>query len=97
MGRLRNTSERFGAPAIALHWAMGLLLAGLIASGLYPTALPAPSDFRFRGLIAIHQWLGYALLALTLVHAAAALRHHVMLGDETLRKMLPGASSWRAD
>jgi cytochrome b561 len=187
MGRLRNTSERFGAPAIALHWAMALLLPGLIASGLYMASMPdvgfdtrkivlilyhkevgilalalallrlawrvgntlpalvetlprwqqvsarlvhlcfyalmvalpvtgwlmssaggfpvsflglfelpdliAPSDFRFHGLIEIHQWLGYALLALTLVHAAAALRHHFLLGDATLKKMLPGVSS----
>ena len=187
MGRLRNTSERFGAPAIALHWAMALLLVGLLASGLIMARMPdvgfdtrkivlilyhkefgmlalalallrlawrvgnvlpslveamprwqqvsarlvhlcfyalmfalpvsgwlmssaggfpvsflglfelpdliAPSDYRFRALIAIHQWLGYALLALTLVHAAAALGHHFLFRDETLQKMLPGARS----
>ncbi|HMA08884.1 MAG TPA: cytochrome b [Ramlibacter sp.] len=187
MGWLRNTSERFGAPAIALHWAMALLLVGLVASGLVMSRMPdvgfdtrkivlilyhkqagvlalalalfrlawrvgnalpalvatlprwqqvtarlvhlcfyalmfvlpvtgwlmssaggfpvsflglfelpdliAPSDYRFRGLIEIHQWLGYALLALTGVHAGAALRHHFLLGDATLRKMLPGGSS----
>ncbi len=186
MGWLRNTGERFGAPAIALHWLMALLLVGLIASGLYMASMPdvgfdtrkivlilyhkeagilaltlallrlawrvgnalpalvdtlprwqqvtarlvhlcfyalmlalpvtgwlmssaggfpvsflslfelpdliAASDYRFHGLIAIHQWLGYALLALTLVHAGAALRHHFLLGDATLRRMLPGTS-----
>ena len=34
-----------------------------------PDLVP-PSDFRFRGLIAIHRWLAYALLALTLVTPA---------------------------
>ena len=186
MGRLRNTGERFGAPAIALHWAMALLLLGLLASGLVMSRMPdvgfdtrkivlilyhkqvgmlalamallrlawrvgnalpalvdtlprwqqvtarlihlcfyalmfalpltgwlmssaggfpmsfldlfelpdliAPSEYRFRALIAIHQWLGYALLALALLHTGAALRHHFLLGDRTLRKMLPGAS-----
>jgi cytochrome b561 len=29
----------------------------------------------------------------TLVHAGAALRHHFLLGDATLRRMLAGASS----
>jgi cytochrome b561 len=185
MGRLSNTSERFGAPAIALHWAMALLLAGLLASGLVMARMPdvgfdtrkivlilyhkqagilalilallrlawrvgnalpalvgalprwqqltarvvhlcfyalmfalpvtgwlmssaggfpvsflglfelpdliATSEFRFRALITIHEWLGYALLALTLLHTGAALRHHFLLGDPTLRKMLPGA------
>ena len=190
MGRLRNTSERFGVPAIALHWAMALLLVGLIVSGLVMARMPdvgfdtrkivlilyhkqagilaltlallrlawrvgnalpalvetlprwqqvtarlvhlcfyalmfalpltgwlmssaggfpvsflglfelpdliSPSEYRFRGLIAIHQWLGYALLALTLLHAGAALGHHFVLRDATLRKMLPGANSQRA-
>ena len=40
MDRLRNTSERFGVPAIALHWAMALLLIGLIASGLVMARMP---------------------------------------------------------
>ena len=45
----------------------------------------------FRTLIRVHQWLAYAMVACIAVHAAAALRHHLMLKDETLRKMLPGA------
>jgi cytochrome b561 len=182
MSRWRNTSERFGAAAIALHWLMAALLGLLVASGLYMTSLPdagfdtrkivlilchkqlglaalalvlarmgwraanplpalaetlpewqqvsarlahlllyalmvalpltgwlmssaggfpvslfglfelpdlvPASDRLFQGFIAIHQWLGYALLALALVHAAAALRHHFVLHDATLTKML---------
>jgi len=48
------------------------------------------SDSLFRAFIGIHQWLAYALLALVLLHAAAALRHHFLIRDATLRKMLPG-------
>lgn len=47
------------------------------------------SDYLFRMFAAIHQWLGYALIALTLVHGGAALRHHFLNKDETLKKMLP--------
>jgi cytochrome b561 len=185
MSRWRNTGERFGAPAIALHWLMAALLVLLIASGLYMTALPdagfdtrkiililyhkqfgmlalalvlvrmawraanplpslvdtipqwqqlsarvahllfyalmlalpvsgwlmssaggfsmsflglfelpdlvPPGDWLFHRFIAIHRWLGYGLLALALVHAGAALRHHFVVRDATLSKMLgPG-------
>lgn len=49
----------------------------------------AYNEHLFRTLIAIHQWLSYALIACLLLHAGAALRHHFMLGDDTLKKMLP--------
>jgi cytochrome b561 len=47
----------------------------------------------FHTFIDIHKWLGYALIVLILIHAAAALRHHWVSRDETLKKMLPGARS----
>jgi cytochrome b561 len=51
-------------------------------------------DALFSGLRRMHDWLGLAMGALILLHAAAALWHHFMLRDETLRKMLrlPGRS-----
>ena len=55
--------------------------------------LVAYSERSFRAFIGIHKWLGYALLALIAIHAAAALRHHWGLKDETLTKMWPGARS----
>ncbi|MGY2733428.1 cytochrome b [Sphingomonas sp. UYP23] len=36
-----------------------------------------------------HTMLGYAMAALVVVHAAAALRHHFMLHDAVLGRMLP--------
>ncbi len=45
----------------------------------------------FRTLVEIHKWLAYALSAALLVHAAAALDHHLLARDDTLRRMLPGA------
>jgi len=37
----------------------------------------------------IHAYGAYALIALVLVHAAAALRHHFILKDDVLTRMLP--------
>jgi cytochrome b561 len=185
MSRWRNTAQRYGAVAIALHWLMALLLLVLLALGLYmvrqpdagwdtakivlilyhkelgvlafvlagvrfgwrlaqrlpalvaglppwqqlaarlvhlclyglmftlpltgwlmssaagftvsflglaplPDLVPA-SDALFRALAFVHRWLAYALLAAVAVHAGAALRHHFLLGDETLSKMLTAA------
>lgn len=46
-----------------------------------------PSLFRF--FIDVHRWLAYAFALLLLAHAGAALAHHFLLRDDTLRKMLP--------
>jgi cytochrome b561 len=51
------------------------------------------SDYLFRAFTLVHQWLSYALIALILVHVAAALKHHFVNKDETLKKMLPGEIS----
>ena len=52
--------------------------------------LVAVNDHWFRLLIVVHRWLAYALLALMLLHAGAALYHHLRLRDDTLLRMLPG-------
>lgn len=41
-------------------------------------------------LAAIHAYGAYVLIGLVAVHAAAALRHHVWLRDDILRRMIPG-------
>jgi cytochrome b561 len=40
-------------------------------------------------LLAVHQWGSRVLLVLVLLHVAAALRHHFILKDDVLRRMLP--------
>jgi cytochrome b561 len=52
--------------------------------------LMGPDEFLFRTLIDLHRWLAYGLLFLAVLHIAAALRHHLQLRDDTLRRMLPG-------
>jgi cytochrome b561 len=57
--------------------------------GLFP--LPdfiSYDELRFKQLIEIHKYLGFALIAFMLAHIGAALRHHFMLRDDTLRRML---------
>jgi cytochrome b561 len=39
----------------------------------------------------VHEWLGYGMLALFLLHVAGALKHQFVLKDDTLARMLP----WR--
>jgi cytochrome b561 len=178
-----NTVLRYGAIAIALHWAMAVLLLGLFALGIYMVGLPEvgfdtekitlilvhkavgmlallvaairlawrlrsplpqladglpdwqqvsarfvhlmfyalmfalpltgwlmssaggyPVSFFgwfdlpdlipvneqvFRLLIDVHRWLAWLLAFFLVLHAGAALRHHLQLHDDTLRRMLP--------
>ena len=53
--------------------------------------LVAYDDYLFRALVGIHRWLGYALIACIAIHAGAALRHHFIFKDETLKKMWPSS------
>lgn len=39
---------------------------------------------------ALHQWLAWGLIGLALLHALAALTHHLRDGDATLRRILGG-------
>jgi cytochrome b561 len=183
----RNSDRRYGAIAMALHWAMALLLIVLVVMGLYMTRLPdvgfdrtkvwliiyhkelgiaalglaaarlawrfgneLPSlvggmpewqqvaarfvhlcfyalmfalpisgwlmssaagfpvpffglfylpdligynEHHFQVLLAVHKALGYAMVPFILVHTGAALHHHFVSRDETLRRMLPAQPS----
>lgn len=55
---------------------------------MLPDFLPQ-DDYLFQRLVDIHKWLGYLLMLLIFVHVGAALRHHFLFKDDTLRKMLP--------
>jgi cytochrome b561 len=53
-----------------------------------PDFLPR-DDYLFQRLIDSHKWLGYVLILFIFVHVGAALRHHFVFKDDTLRRMLP--------
>lgn len=57
--------------------------------GLFEIASPWTRDRAFAGSVhEVHEWLANALIILALLHAAAALVHHWVLRDQTLRRML---------
>ena len=69
--------------------------AGIPVSVLGLFTLPdfvAHDNALFGRLRQVHDWLGYSMGALICLHAGAALRHHFLLRDDTLRKML-----WSSD
>lgn len=73
-----------------IGWVMSSA-AGIPVSFLGLFTLPdfVPHDLDlFERLRLMHDWLGYAMAVFVCVHAGAALRHHFLLRDDTLRKML---------
>jgi cytochrome b561 len=64
--------------------AIPVFFVGIMLPDLVPH-----DDYLFHAFMAIHKWLGYALTILIFIHVGAALRHHFLLKDATLRKMLP--------
>ena len=40
-------------------------------------------------LHSVHMWLSWALIAVAVLHIGAALKHHFVLRDDVLRRMLP--------
>ncbi len=38
----------------------------------------------------VHEWLGWGVVALLALHVAGALKHHFVMRDDTLLRMLPG-------
>lgn len=58
--------------------------------GLFNLPALAASDPALRELAGtVHLWLFLLLVAVALVHAGAALHHHLVLRDATLARMLP--------
>ena len=58
--------------------------------GLFNLPSIAATDPGLRELAAAaHAWLFWLLVAVALVHAAAAFHHHLFTGDATLARMLP--------
>ena len=75
MKPLDNSPERYGTVAVAFHWLVAALLAGLVALGLYMVSLPdAGYDKRKIVLILYHKEFGVLVLLLALARFAWRLR-----------------------
>lgn len=66
---MRNTAERYGTVARALHWSMGLLLVAQIIGGVYAFELMERSAER-SALIGAHKAMGVLLLILVVLRLA---------------------------
>ncbi|MEQ8815113.1 MAG: cytochrome b [Thalassobaculum sp.] len=56
-----------------------------------PATLPVPADNALaKQIFLLHFGMAFALAGLVAVHVAAALHHHLVRRDDTLRRMLPG-------
>lgn len=95
--------EKTAAQAVHCYLYVGMLcmpLSGWILSsaagrtvnffGLFDLPNLVGPDKATQELCAdIHQWLGYSLIPVIAVHAAAAIKHHFFDHDATLKRMLP--------
>jgi cytochrome b561 len=55
--------------------------------------LVAPDKALGKAFEAAHSWLAWILIGLVALHVAGALKHHFVLRNDTLRRMIPG---WRS-
>lgn len=67
-------SDRYTNVAIALHWAIALLLIGQVAGGLFMSELPKGDPLKFV-LFQAHKSFGILILALTVLRVLWRLGH----------------------
>jgi cytochrome b561 len=67
------TRPRYTTPAIALHWALALMIVGAFSVGLYMTGLSfSPQRLQLYNW---HKWAGVSILALTALRLLWRLSH----------------------
>lgn len=69
-----SPSTRYDAIAIALHWAMAILILGLLVMGFVMTAQKPGSPLQFQ-LFQVHKSVGITVLALALLRLGWRLGH----------------------
>ncbi len=61
-----------------------------VVFGVVPVPhLTGPDEILFEAAEAAHRWLAWCFGVLLVLHVAAALKHHFVLKDDVLRRMLP--------
>jgi len=76
------------ALGFAFRWGGGRPMA-FFGTGIPPLIGEIAKPLR-RDLREVHEWVGWTIVILALLHAAAALYHHYVLKDRVLERMLPG-------
>ena len=77
------------ALGFAFRWGAGRPME-FFGAGIPPLtgAIDKATRHDLRG---IHEWIGWAIVTIAVVHALAALYHHYALKDRVLERMLPAA------
>jgi cytochrome b561 len=70
----------------------GFGLDGWVPHIVPPVAWDAPTPWRYGTFISAHCWMLVAGAVLLFIRVAAALRHHLLLRDAILRRMIKGSS-----
>ena len=79
------------ALGFAFRWGGGRPMV-FFGTGIPPLIGEMARPLRHQ-LRELHEWIGWAIILLALIHALAALYHHYVLKDRVLRRMLPGRSA----
>jgi len=75
------------ALGFAFRWGSGRPMA-FFGTGIPPLIGPMARPQR-RELREFHEWIGWAIIVIALLHAVSALYHHYVLKDRVLVRMLP--------
>jgi len=78
------------ALGFAFRWGAGRPME-FFGTGIPPLIGEMAKPLR-RELREFHEWIGWAIIVLALLHASAALYHHYVLKDRVLKRMLPGGA-----
>jgi cytochrome b561 len=78
--------------------ATSMCCAPVLFLGSLPAGLPVSGDEpAVDAAFLLHAGLAFALVGIVALHVGAALHHHFVRRDETLRRMLPGTAAPAAD
>lgn len=80
----------FAQPVIGLLHSSAANFPVVVFGALTLPPLVGPDETLKQQLEGLHGLLAWVILALITLHVAAALRHHLLLKDSVLRRMLPG-------
>ena len=89
-------SPRYTSVAVALHWAIAILIVGQIAVGLYMHKLPNISPIKFD-LYQLHKSFGLSILALTIARLGWRLTHRLPALPDAMppwQKLLARTTHW---
>ena len=90
-GPLQSYSPMTRLGAKAGHLALYLLLFAIGISGYLISTADGGAQADFAG--ALHFWLAWSVVVLSVMHGFMALKHHFIDKDDTLKRMLGKSSS----